>query len=63
MRLRPEQLAGQPADVLLPMYLVSGEEPFQLGQVCDAIRQRAHDAGYTNRTVMQVDRSFDWQTL
>jgi DNA polymerase-3 subunit delta len=63
MRLRPEQLAGQPTDVLLPMYLVSGEEPFQLGQVCDAIRQRAHDAGYTNRTVMQVDRSFDWQTL
>lgn len=63
MRLRPEQLAGHLGGDLLPVYLVSGDEPFQLGQACDAIRHQAREAGFTDRKLLQVDRSFDWNEL
>jgi DNA polymerase-3 subunit delta len=63
MRLRPDQLEDHLTHTLLPLYLVSGDEPFQLGQARDAIRQRAREAGFTDRKVMQVERGFDWQAL
>lgn len=63
MRLRPEQIEGHLGQSLAPVYLVSGDEPFQLEQVSHAIRSRAQEQGYTDRQVMHVDRSFDWYQL
>ncbi|MHA1568994.1 MAG: DNA polymerase III subunit delta [Alphaproteobacteria bacterium] len=67
MRLRPEQLAGRLQDAgsvsLAPVYLLSGDEPFQLEQASGAIRARAATEGYGEREVLHVDRGFDWQRL
>jgi len=41
MRLRPEQLEGAILKKLLPIYLVSGDEPLQLNEVADEIRLAA----------------------
>ena len=63
MRLRPDQMQSQLDKELAPVYLVSGDEPFQLEQVSNAIRVRAQAQGHTDREIMHVDRSFDWQQL
>lgn len=63
MRLRPEQLAGHLAHSLLPIYLVSGEEPLQHNEAADAIRAAARAQGYTERQVLEVEGDFDWNAL
>jgi DNA polymerase-3 subunit delta len=63
VRLRPEQIQAHLGNGLAPVYLVSGEEPFQLEQVSSAIRHKAQELGYTDREVMHVERGFDWQQL
>ena len=63
MRLRPEQISTHLEQGLAPVYLVSGEEPFQLEQATNAIRDHARQRGYTDRQVMHVERGFDWQQL
>ncbi|MDH3993869.1 MAG: DNA polymerase III subunit delta, partial [Gammaproteobacteria bacterium] len=45
MRLYPEKLAGHLQQQLLPVYLVSGDEPLLLQECCDLIRQRARQQG------------------
>jgi DNA polymerase III subunit delta len=44
-------------------YLVSGDEPLQLGEAVDALRARARELGYTERSVHFVERGFDWDAL
>jgi DNA polymerase-3 subunit delta len=64
MRLKSDQLdrhLKQPA--LAPVYLVTGDEPLQATEACDAIRARARELGYTERTVLELARDFDWQQL
>ena len=63
MRVYPERLAEHLAGVLAPAYLVSGDEPLQLGESCDAIRRAARDAGHTTREVLEAGTAFDWQQL
>src|SRR6202163_417003 len=45
------------------MYLVSGDEPLLVGEAADAIRAAARAAGYADRTVFFIDRSFAWDEL
>ena len=47
----------------MPTYLVSGDEPLQLGECCDVIRQAAREAGHSSREVFEVGTGFDWQQL
>jgi len=63
VRQRPEQIQSQLEKELAPVYLVSGDEPFQLEQVSSAIRKGAQAQGHSDREIMHVDRSFDWQQL
>lgn len=63
MRLRADQLNRHLQQKLAPLYYVCGDEPFQMQESCDAIRLSFRDNGFTEREVMQVDRSFDWQEL
>lgn len=63
MRLRPEQIPAHLAKGLASVYLVSGEEPFQLEQVSSAIRHKAQELGHADRQIMHVERGFDWQQL
>lgn len=63
MRVRPEQLDQQLQRQLAPVDLVSGDEPLQLNQACDAIRTTARHAGHASREVMEANAQFDWNTL
>lgn len=62
-RLNLEQLPAALKAGLAPVYLVSGDEPLLVGEAADAIRAAARAAGYTERSVFFVDRSFDWEEL
>jgi DNA polymerase-3 subunit delta len=58
-----DRLEAQIAGTLSPIYLISGDDPLLAGEAADRIRVRARDDGHTNRTVLTVDRSFDWVEL
>lgn len=63
MRLRPEQLGPQLAKQLAPIYVVSGDEPLQHGEICDAIRAAARAAGHSTREIIEAAAQFDWYQL
>ena len=64
MKLKPDQLKNHFAYYrpggIAPVYLVSGDEPLQVGEACDVIRARARELGYGGREVMYVETGFDW---
>jgi DNA polymerase-3 subunit delta len=60
MRLNSDQLPAAIARGLANVYLVSGDEPLLVGEAADAIRAAARAAGFADRTVLHIDRSFDW---
>ena len=60
MQLRPEQLSAQLAKGIAPLYVVTGDEPLLALEAADAIRIGARAAGYTDRKLFSVERSFDW---
>ena len=60
MRLRPGQLGAALAKGLAPVYFISGDEPLQLGEAADAVRQAARNSGYDNREVFSVETGFIW---
>ncbi len=62
MRLKPEQLAGE-LNKLAAVYLVSGDEPLQLGEAADSIRLAAKKEGYLTREVFSVETGFEWNQL
>ena len=63
MRLNAEQLSAALARNLAGIYLLSGEEPLLVGEAADAIRAAARAAGFVDRTVFFIDRSFAWEDL
>ncbi|MFC3195706.1 DNA polymerase III subunit delta [Marinicella sediminis] len=63
MRLYINQLAAQLKQQLLPVYLLVGDEPLQLQEASDAIRQTAAMQGFTERESYLADNSFQWHEL
>ena len=64
MRVYPEKLAGQLKQQLLPVYLVSGDEPLLLQESCDLIRQAAREQGCADREVIDASATgFNWQDI
>jgi DNA polymerase III subunit delta len=63
LKVYPERLADHLAGTLAPVYLVTGDEPLQLLECCDAIRAAARAAGFSARDVIDAGQGFDWQTL
>jgi DNA polymerase III subunit delta len=61
MRLKAEQLKSHLQRGLSPVYLLSGDTQLLVQEACDLVRQHARQAGFTERLIMHVDRSFDWQ--
>jgi len=57
MKLALEGLAAQLADRLLPVYLISGDEPLLVGEAADAVRARARAGGFTEREVFFFERN------
>ncbi|MGH8326253.1 MAG: hypothetical protein ACRET2_05770, partial [Steroidobacteraceae bacterium] len=63
LKLQPEALARQLGERLLPVYLISGDEPLVAGEAADAIRARARALGFTEREVHVLDRGTDWDAV
>ena len=63
MRLSADQLPASLARSVAGIYLVSGDEPLLVGESADAIRAAARAAGYADRMVFFIDRSFAWDEL
>ena len=45
------------------VFLISGDEPLQVMEACDSIRQVARKKGYSEREVLHADNKFDWGAL
>ena len=63
MQLKPQQLAGALHKGFSPVYFISGDEPQQLGELADAIRQAAKAQDYSTRELFFADKQFDWNQL
>lgn len=63
MKVRPDQIKQHLQQELKAIYFVCGDEPLQVMETTDAIRQAARQQDYTEREVMDVDNSFDWNQL
>lgn len=64
MRLYPEKLASHLQKQLLPVYLVSGDEPLLVQECCDQIRQKAREKGCNEREIIDGDvANFNWRDI
>jgi DNA polymerase III subunit delta len=63
MRVKPEQLAAALQKSLAPVYFISGDEPLQLIEAADAVRNAARKNGFANREILNADTGFDWRQL
>ncbi len=63
MKLKPEQLASHLKQPLLPVYLLSGDEPLLIQESGDQLRQSARSSGFSDREVFHADAGFSWESL
>jgi DNA polymerase-3 subunit delta len=63
LKLYSNQLQAHLNQDFKSCYLIVGDEPLQLKESCDAIRQKAKSLGFLEREVLHVDKSFSWNTL
>lgn len=63
MKLSPDSLPRHLERQLLPVYLVSGDEPLLATEAADALRARARALGFTEREVHVLDRGTDWDAV
>lgn len=63
MRLRFNQLPAQLDRGLAPLYLICGDEPYQLGEAARLVRARARAQGFNEREVLDADAGFGWGSL
>jgi DNA polymerase-3 subunit delta len=46
-----------------PLYLLTGDEPLQMMECADTLRNFARQQGFTERVVLTVETGFDWSSL
>lgn len=64
MHLKPESLKSHlSGNALLPVYLISGDEPLLVQESADLLRAAAREQGYTEREIFNVEAHFDWDQL
>jgi len=64
LKLSPDDLPDHLAAQLLPVYLVSGDEPLLVGEASDAIRAAARGRGFAERDVFFVERgAAPWEQI
>lgn len=63
MQVRLDALAAHLAKRLAPLYVVHGDEHLLAIEASDRIRAAARQGGFSERDVLQVDRSFKWNRL
>lgn len=63
MRINPRQLPQSLNKGLLPIYVVSGDEPLLVQECCDSIRAAARKSGFSERELLHAEHNFDWGQL
>ena len=63
MKIALRQLPRQLERAVAPAYLIAGAEPFLVDQALEQIRAAARAAGFAERELHVVDRSFRWADL
>ena len=64
MRLYPEKIASHLQQQLSSVYLISGDEPLLVQECCDMVRQKAREAGCTEREVIDSSAAgFKWPDI
>ena len=63
MKLTSDSLANHLRERLLPVYLVSGDEPLLAGEAADGVRAAARAAGFSEREVHVAERAADWEEV
>ena len=63
MRIQTKQLDQELKRNLLPVYLVTGDEPLLVQEALDSIRAASKASGCDERKILDVDRKFDWASL
>ena len=63
MQLRFDALASHLTRPLAPLYVIASDEHLLALEAADRIRSTARAQGFTEREVLQVDRSFKWGAL
>jgi DNA polymerase III subunit delta len=63
VRTSPDALQAGLGRGLRSAYLVTGAEPLLIAEAASTIRKAARDAGYADREVHFIERSFDWDGL
>jgi len=61
--VRADQLESHLSRQLAPVYVIHGDEALLAIESVDAIRNAARKAGFTQRSVLMVERSFKWAEL
>jgi len=63
MRLGFHELKAHLKNTLLPVYVISGDEPLQQGEAADQIRLAARQQGFSEPKILEAGASFDWLEL
>jgi DNA polymerase-3 subunit delta len=64
MRVYPEKLAGQLKQQLLPVYLITGDEPLLVQECADQVRSAARKQGCTDREIIEAGGAhFNWAEI
>ena len=61
--IRPEQLEGQLAGSLAPVYLIAGAEPLLVQECRDQVLRAAQQQGFVERDLYEASADFDWARL
>ena len=63
MKIRAEQLQSHLSKEILPVYVISGDEPLLAQESADAVRLAARTKGFSGREVFHGEGKFDWSQL
>lgn len=63
MKIYLDQLAAQLSKAMPAMIWLTGDEPLQMREASDLVRQRCREQGFSERELHDVDNSFDWREL
>jgi len=64
VQLKTQDLAVHlKSGALAPVYFITGDETLLVEEAADAILGAARQAGFSERTVLHAEGSFDWQTV
>jgi len=63
LKIKSESLPAHLRERLLPVYLISGDDPLLTSEAVDAVRAQAREQGFTERDVHFMERGADWDAV